>query len=71
MKLVITKTFPEGDTDFIEDPENVTLTVDDKVAIEGDWYHDRIEDKIEGFIAALDFLTFAYTTETIEQVSEV
>ena len=35
------------------------------IILEGDYYHDRIDDKITGFFEALDFIGVKYSIEHI------
>lgn len=70
--FVITRTFAKWDKDFSGDAYNVSLT--DKNGNEimsGDWYHDKIDDKIDGFFNALEFLGEEYVVDTIKTNSEL
>lgn len=41
--------------------EEQALSVDGAVVLQGDYYHDKITDKINGFIACLNYLEKPYT----------
>ena len=45
--------------------EEQALSVDGAVVLQGDYYHDKITDKINGFIACLDYLETPFTLSDI------
>ena len=45
--------------------EQQALSVDGAVVLKGDYYHDKITDKINGFIACLDCLKIPFTLSDI------
>lgn len=57
------------DADFCRDINYETLMVDDKLALHGDWYHDRIEIKIGGFLDCLKFLNIEHEY-VLEEIHE-
>ncbi|MCY7823238.1 hypothetical protein MOB34_05380 [Bacillus spizizenii] len=59
MKLTVI-TFIDGDMEMalINESGNVLLS--------GDEYHDKIDDKIEGFFSGLDYAGFCYTRIEVE-----
>lgn len=36
------------------------LIVNNEVVLEGDYYHDKIDDKIKGFVCALKYLGYDF-----------
>ena len=64
MKLEIVRTYASDDIEFKGDAYEVSLMVRTsgkaQILLRGDWYHDHIEDKIEGFLAALSFMKVSY-----------
>lgn len=65
-RFTITRTYPVGDVEFLEDALNVTLTDENgKVILSGDWYHDSIDEKIDGFFVALNYLGVKYECEVV------
>lgn len=65
-KFTIIKTYPADDVEFVEDALNVELTDENhNVILSGDWYHDSIDDKIDGFFVALDYLGVEYEREVV------
>lgn len=55
---------------IIDDEEYITLKdTKGKVVLEGDYYHDKINEKIDGFVAGLNYL--GYSSEIIEVDYEV
>ena len=53
IKTYINKTFEEEGA----------MTIDGEVVLQGDYYHNRITDQIEGALAVLNFLKIEYTIE--------
>jgi hypothetical protein len=54
------------DLEWGEDGEVVTLRdITGKEIMQGDWYHDKIDSKIEGFFECLDFIGTDYEKETV------
>ena len=45
--------------------EEQALSVDGAVVLQGDYYHDKIADKINGFIACLYYLKTPFTLSDI------
>jgi hypothetical protein len=41
--------------------EEQALSVDGAVVLQGDYYHDKITDQIDGFIACLDYFKISFT----------
>ena len=37
-----------------EDGASIELFIDQKSVLIGDWYHDKIEERIEGYLKALE-----------------
>lgn len=65
-KFTIIKTYPADDVEFVEDALNVELTDENRnVILSGDWYHDSIDDKVDGFFVALDYLGVEYEREVV------
>ena len=51
MNITIKKHFAEEDTECISDYIDIEVFVDDElVYTAGDWYHDKGDEKVEGFI---------------------
>jgi hypothetical protein len=70
MKIDIVRTYNKSDTEFIRDALQEELFVDDDLILSGDWYHDSISSKMDGFLEALDFLDIPYTLNEIDVNSE-
>ena len=64
MKIEIIRTYEYEDTDFSGDALQVEMFVDGKSVLCGDYYHNHIEDRIEGFFEALDFLNISFEIVT-------
>ncbi len=60
LKVEITRTYPYNDKEFRDDAEFVILYIDGKEVLVGDWYHNNIEHRIEGFLAAMDHFKIPY-----------
>jgi len=67
MRIEIIRTYPEEDLEFAQDAVEVELIVDGKVILNGDYYHDKIDEKIEGFLFALDSTDQKYSINEINQ----
>lgn len=59
------------DTKFKGDPVQENLIIDDKIILSGDWYHDKISDKIAGFLKCLEYLKKPYLLERIKIKSNI
>lgn len=47
--------------------EKILLDADTgEVILQGDYYHDKIDEMLEGFKFAMDFFGYAYTWENAE-----
>lgn len=54
--------------DFVDgDIEKALVDEYDKTVISGDYYHDKIDEKIEGFLLGLDYAGFKYSVEEVEK----
>ena len=49
------------------DIEKALIDDRDDVVMSGDYYHDKINDKIEGFFEGLDYAKLKYNVEEVEQ----
>lgn len=64
-KFKIIRDYSEG-----EDGAVTTLLNEENIEVmSGDYYHDKIDDKIDGFFSALDYLGIEYETVT-ERINE-
>lgn len=60
-KFTVTRIYGKNDLKFSYDALSVDLTDDTgEVILTGDWYHDKIDDKIDGFFVAVDYLGIKY-----------
>jgi hypothetical protein len=64
MKVVHVRIYEEEDVDQVQDPAIELLYVDNKHIISGDYYHARIRDQINGFLACLRFIGIPFDFET-------
>ncbi|MED4172594.1 hypothetical protein P4631_09115 [Halalkalibacterium halodurans] len=58
------------DYDFGEDGVYVTMyDAQGNIVLEGDWYHNQIDSKIEGFFECLKYMgvNYEYTSENINE----
>ena len=69
MNIIHRLVFESDDFSFARDPLSELLIIDDVIVLCGDWYHDHISDKIEGFLKALKFMKVEYVI-TEEKVNE-
>ena len=69
-QIKIINTYAADDLDFSSDASNVELQVDGVRVMDGDDYHDKIDDQIEGFIKAMDWFNIPYTKEETNQNEE-
>ena len=60
MKIEIIRTYEYEDTDFSGDALQVEMFVDGNSVLCGDYYHNHIEDRMEGFMVALEFLNIPF-----------
>ena len=65
MQLKIIRVFEDVTRD--EDSSIVLLEIDGNVVMHGDYYHDKIESKIDGFKECLKFLNTPCTIEIDER----
>lgn len=57
----VIRTYAHDDLKFYGDAYNVELIDEEgKTIVSGDYYHDKIDERIEGFFLALDFLKINY-----------
>ena len=63
LKIVHVQIYEEEDTDFVSDSTLEMLYIDNKYIMSGDWYHDRINTKIEGFLECLKFIGIPFEIE--------
>lgn len=57
MEYSVVRSYCQDDPEFMGDACDVTLFLGDKVILTGDWYHDKIEDKIDGYLQAIHDIT--------------
>jgi len=58
---MVVRMYQEGDDQFIYDAINEAIVDEAGMMImNGDWYHDEISAKIEGFFEALNYLGVEY-----------
>lgn len=66
--FIIERIYGEDDPKFIWDEIEVRLCDSEgNVIMAGDWYHNKIDEKIEGFFEALNYLGIPYETKIIEK----
>jgi hypothetical protein len=66
--FIIERIYGEDDPEFIYDAVEVRLyDSEGEIVMSGDWYHDRIDEKIDGFFVALDYLGIPYETKTVKK----
>jgi hypothetical protein len=70
MELKIIELYNQSDEDFSSDVLETTLFVDGQEVMKGDYYHDKIDDRIEGFKRALTFLNIEFTEDVEKQNSD-
>lgn len=70
MELKVIELYNQSDEDFSSDVLETTLYVDGVEVMKGDYYHDKIDDKIEGFKRALTFLNIEFTENVEKQNSD-
>lgn len=67
-KFILVENYRKDDVDFSCDALWKRLAELEKdnvynIVLDGDWYHDKIDSKIEGFLIALDHLGIKYELE--------
>jgi hypothetical protein len=66
----IMKTFKRiGNTTLTEEMALVEVSANNKVILNGDYYHDKIQERIEGFLYALSYYGIEYNIEETEYIS--
>lgn len=55
MNLTILTEYCQDDLNRTGDPCLVSLLEGDHVILSGDWYHDKIDDQITGFIGGVQY----------------
>jgi hypothetical protein len=60
MYFIIQKDYEFGEDGCYTELFHVTEDGTEIPVIEGDWYHDKIDERIEGFFEALDYLMIDY-----------
>lgn len=63
-QIVVEKVYEHDDPKFLGDALEVSLLVDDTRVMNGDWYHDKIDHRIDGFLECLTFLCIGYEIQT-------
>jgi hypothetical protein len=66
--FIIERVYEEDDTEFVFDALEVRLyDSEGNIVMAGDWYHDKIDEKIGGFFEALDYLGIPYEVKTVKK----
>lgn len=63
--FIVRRIYAEDDPKFLSDELEVQLCEGDRVIMSGDWYHNKINDKMQGFFACLDYLGIPYETREV------
>ena len=67
-RFIIERIYGEDDLEFVFDAIEVRLyDSEGNIVIAGDWYHDKIDEKIDGFFEAFDYLGIPYETKTVKK----
>ncbi|RXZ78027.1 hypothetical protein EBB07_28635 [Paenibacillaceae bacterium] len=72
LKFRLVNAYAPDDRDFLEDEYDVSLydLDDNKLIMSGDYYHNKIHVRINGFFKALDYYDIAYDVETVRVNSD-
>ncbi|MEK5036254.1 hypothetical protein MKY96_32915 [Paenibacillus sp. FSL R7-0302] len=62
MKLIIEKNWEYGEDGVYTRLVNANTT---QVIMEGDWYHDKIDERIDGFFTCLNHLCIPHDIERV------